>query len=205
MKVGVVSDVHNNVEALTYALAALRECELVLNLGDLVSQYRVTPDILRLSRDAGLVGILGNHEKCILSASGAAMRSRLAADDLAFLESLPDQRWLEIDGRRVKAVHGAPWDDAADIGCQYVFERDHAAMSRLARTEADVLLLGHTHVAMGERLGGMLVLNPGSCGEARDQARRLSFAELDFDAGSATVYEVRPGAQPEPFVGPLAF
>lgn len=203
MRLGVVSDVHNNVEALTYALAALRGCELILNLGDLVSQYRVTPETLRLSREAGLVGILGNHEKAILSPASAGMRSRLAAEDLAFLEALPDQRELELDGRRVKVVHGAPWDDPDDIACCYVFERDTVLMGQLAAVDADVLLLGHTHVAMGARLGDLLVLNPGSCGEARDRERRLSFAELDFGAGAATVYEVRPGEAPRAFIGPL--
>jgi putative phosphoesterase len=205
MRLGVVSDVHNNVEALTYALDALRGCEVLLNLGDLVSQYRVTPEILRVSREAGLLGILGNHEKCILSPASAGMRSRLAPEDLAFLEELPDQRSLSIDGRQVKVVHGSPWDDPADIACTYVFGQDARFLARLATTKADVLLLGHTHVAMATRLGDMLVLNPGSCGEARDRARRLSFAELDFAVGAATVYEVRPGASPEAFIGPLSF
>lgn len=203
MKLGVVSDVHNNVDALTYALEALRTCDVIINLGDLVSQYRVTPDILRLSRDAGLLGILGNHEKSILSPASAEMRSRLAGDDLAFLESLPDQLSLDLDGRRVRIVHGAPWDDPGDIACCYVFEGDTPLMGRLAATDADVLLMGHTHIAMATRLGDLLVLNPGSCGEARDRARRLSFAELDFGAGAAVVYEIRPGALPEPFIGPL--
>jgi len=200
VKVGVVSDVHNNVEALTYALEALRDCELLLNLGDLVSQYRVTPEVLRVSREAGMMGILGNHEKCILSLGSAAMRSRLAPADLAFLEGLPDQRSLSIDGRQVQVVHGAPWDDPSDISCSYVYEQDVRSLNRLSATDADVLLLGHTHIAMATRLGKMLVLNPGSCGEARDRARRLSFAELDFAAGTATVYEVRAGGPPEAFI-----
>ena len=196
MRVGVVSDVHNNVEALTYAFEALSGCDVLLDLGDLVSQYRVTPEILRLSRQAGALGILGNHEKSILAPCGSPMRSRLAPGDLAYLEGLPDQRDLTIDGRRLKVVHGSPWDDPLDINCTYVFERDWASMARLAETPADVLLMGHTHIAMTARLDGLLAVNPGSCGEARDRERRLSFAELDFTAGTATVYEVRKGSPP---------
>ena len=205
MRVGVVADVHNNVEALTYELEALRGCDLVLNLGDLVSQYRVTPDVLRVSRHAGLLGILGNHEKSILAPASAGMRSRLAPEDLAFLEELPDQRSLIVDGRRLKVVHGSPWDDPTDIACNYIYERDSASLKRLSATDVDMLLLGHTHIAMATRLGDMLVLNPGSCGEARDQAHRLTFAELDFAAGVASVYEVRKGAPPKAFIGPLSF
>src|SRR5579883_733182 len=194
MKVGVVSDVHNNLEALTYALDQLRGCELILNLGDLVSQYRVLPETLRIAREHDLLGIVGNHEKAILLPPGSVLRDRLAPCDLAYLRDVPDQRTLELDGRRVRVVHGAPWDDARDISCEYVYE----ANQRLAAAaEADVLLLGHTHIAALSRVDGVLVLNPGSAGEARDRARRLSYAELDFSAGRATVWEIRNGAAPE--------
>lgn len=196
MRIGIVSDVHNNVEALTYALDSLAGCERVLSLGDLVSQYRATPDIMRLARRERVEGIRGNHEKTILAPVGAAVRSQLADEDRAYLETLPHSRELTIEGRTVAVWHGAPWDDAADINCEYVFESDAARMKRLAATPADVVLIGHTHIAMLVRDGGTLMLNPGSCGEGRDAARRLSFAELDFAAGLATVYEIRRGGPP---------
>jgi putative phosphoesterase len=193
MRVGVVSDVHNNVEALTYALAALRHCELVLSLGDLISDYHVSPEIISLANAANLVGILGNHEKTILQHAGSQMRFRLAPSDLAYLEALPAGRDLDIDGRRVKVAHGSPWDDPNDYHCVYVRAHDATALARLEVVDADVILLGHTHVAMALRMGDKLVLNPGSCGEARDAGRRLTFAELDFSAGIASIYQIHAG------------
>jgi putative phosphoesterase len=201
MKVGVVSDVHNNIEALSYALSQLRGCELILNLGDLVSQYRVLPETLRLARDHRLLGIVGNHEKAILLPAAAPLRERLSPCDLAYLQELPDQRTLELDGRRMRVVHGAPWDSPRDISCAYVYEADDKLA---AAAEADVLLLGHTHIAALSLLGGVLVVNPGSCGEARDRFARLSYAELDFGAGCATVWQVRKSSAPEPMLQ-LAF
>ena len=46
------------------------------------------------------------------------------------------------------------------------------------------MLYGHTHMQVAERVGGVLVVNPGSAGDARDHAngRRLSFAVLDTEA-----------------------
>src|SRR5436305_14433643 len=70
MKVGVVSDVHNNIEALAYALAHLRDCDVVLSLGDLVSDYRLDPRVVGMARDAHLLGIAGNHEERILMHPG---------------------------------------------------------------------------------------------------------------------------------------
>jgi putative phosphoesterase len=200
VKVGVVSDVHNNVAALRYALEHLTGCELIFNLGDLVSDYSVSPEIIRVAREARLAGIAGNHEKAILLHPGSTLRDRLAPDDLAFLRDLPARRDLTLDGRGVVVAHGAPWDDPNDYRCQYVYPSDTAALTRLSAIDADVVLLGHTHTSMSVRLGSVLVVNPGSCGEARDRVIGLSFAELDFSAGVATTYQVRPGARPEPVI-----
>jgi putative phosphoesterase len=200
MKVGVVSDLHNNVAALEYALDHLVGCDLVFNLGDLVSDYRVSSDIIRLTRDRGLLSIAGNHEKAILLHPGSTLRNRLSPDDLAFLKSLPPRRELTLDGRSVVVAHGAPWDDPTDYRCQYVYAHDTSALLRLSNVDADIVLLGHTHTAMSLRLGSVLVVNPGSCGEARDRAIGLSFAELDFAAGRVTTYQVRPGAAAEPVI-----
>ncbi|MBV9599550.1 MAG: metallophosphoesterase family protein [Chloroflexi bacterium] len=198
MKVGVVSDVHNNVEALTYALDHLRDCDLVLGLGDLVSDYHVDPRILQVARERGLVSIAGNHEKSILLHPGSQIRSTLSADTLEFLRQLPATREINLDGRRVHVAHGAPWDDPNDYRCAYVLERDLVTLGRVAATtRAEVVLLGHTHRAMAVRTEGTLVINPGSCGEARDAAQRLTFARLDAAAGVASVFLVRPGLEPE--------
>jgi putative phosphoesterase len=200
MKVGVVSDLHNNVAALEYALESLSQCEVILNLGDLVSDYSVNPDIIRLARNADLWSIAGNHEKAILLHPGSTLRDRLAAEDLGFLRNLPSRRDVTFDGRSVVVAHGAPWDDPNQYRCQYVFANDTAALSRLSTIDADVVLLGHTHYSMSLRLGSVLVLNPGSCGEVRDHSIGLSFAELDFSVGVATTYQLRHGAKPEPIL-----
>jgi putative phosphoesterase len=197
MRLGIVSDVHNNVEALTYALECLAGCDLVVSLGDLVSDYRVLPRIIRVAQGTGVVGIRGNHEKSILMHPGSQLRERIAPDDLAYLEALPAQRQLTLDGRRVLVAHGAPWDDPADYRCHYLLARDPAAVAKLSATDADLVLVGHTHLAMSLRAGSVLALNPGSCGEARDAQGRLSYAEVDFARGLATAYQIRHGLGPE--------
>jgi putative phosphoesterase len=198
-RVGVVSDVHNNVVALRAALDGLQGCDLVLSLGDLVSDYRVAPEIIELAQQAGIVGIAGNHEKSIFLHPGSTLKARVAAADLAYLEALPAQRELEIDGRRVLVAHGAPWDDPADYHCQYVTARDRALLKRIGGYPADVVLLGHTHHAMSMRAEGsdLVVVNPGSCGESRAADRRLTFAELDFGAGLVRTYRLRTGEAAE--------
>lgn len=195
MRVGIVSDVHNNVEALEYALARMAGCDLLLNLGDLISEYRVDPAIIRVAREAGLLGIRGNHEKTLLFHPGSRLRQQLDPSDLAYLEALPSERLVEVCGQTVHVAHGAPWDDPADYRCTYVMPRDVAREPRLGGTGAAVLLLGHTHVPMIERAGETVVLNPGSCGERR-MGNGLSYGVLDFEAATAAVWEIRLGQTP---------
>jgi len=201
MKVGIVSDVHNNVEVLTYALDHLRDCDLLLGLGDLVSDYHIDPRVPRLVSDSGLVSIAGNHEKSILLHPGSQIRSRLSTEILGFLRDLPAAREIAFDGRRVHVAHGAPWDDPTDYRCVHVIERDGVALGRVAdSTRADLVLLGHTHRAMAVRVQNTLVVNPGSCGEPRAASQQLTFARLDGAAGLASVFIVKPGLAPEPLL-----
>jgi hypothetical protein len=50
------------------------------------------------------------------------------------------------------------------------------------------VILGHTHYQMSERVGRVLVINPGSAGEPRDarNAFQLSYAVLDTSSGEVT-------------------
>ena len=197
MKIGVVSDVHNNVAALTYALTHLADCEVLLNLGDLVFEYRVTPQIVAIAEEAGLVGIVGNHEKAILQHPASSLRDSLSPDILAWMKALPAQRTMQAEGYELLIAHGAPWDDPHDHRCHYVMEKNATAMERMRQVTADIILLGHTHVPMLAETGDKLVINPGSCGDARGAQDRLSFGKLDFDDGVATVFGVRAGQRPD--------
>ena len=81
---------------------------------------------------------------------------------------------------------------------------DDAAAAAFALTEAPLVLVGHSHVALelsdGDDLRGepapagtqlelgrlRRLLNPGSVGQPRDGDSRAAWLEIDFDAGRAT-------------------
>ena len=109
----------------------LADCQVVLNLGDLVFEYRVETEIVEIARRAGLIGIAGNHEKAILQHPGSSVRDRVPADILDYLKALPASRTMAVDGFDLLIAHGAPWDDPDDFRCDYVHERNNAAMERM--------------------------------------------------------------------------
>jgi putative phosphoesterase len=100
---------------------------------------------------------------------------------LAWLAGLPEQLTLEHAGRRIVVAHGAPWDPPGAIEATYVYPHDAPKLARIGEVEADVVVLGHTHVPMVERVAQRLVINPGSCGVPSGAQRGLTCASLDLD------------------------
>jgi putative phosphoesterase len=53
------------------------------------------------------------------------------------------------------------------------------------------VIVGHTHVPMVHQANDVIVINPGSCSQPRDQDRRGSYAILDAESRSVEVRRVR--------------
>jgi putative phosphoesterase len=83
---------------------------------------------------------------------------------------------LKIAGKTVLMVHSTPWEPRGE----YVFPHS-PRLERFAEVEADFVLYGHTHAQVVRRVGRVLVINPGSAGEARYGGSnwQLSCAILD--------------------------
>jgi diadenosine tetraphosphatase ApaH/serine/threonine PP2A family protein phosphatase len=87
---------------------------------------------------------------------------QLGEERVAWLQSLPQQLELEIDGLgRVLFVHGSPRSDEEMLLRTATDER--LAMI-LGGVEADVVVCGHTHMQFDLRHGSKRVVNAGSVG-----------------------------------------
>lgn len=159
MKLGIVSDIHGNLQGLEQALRLMGDVDLLLCPGDTISGHRFSNDVVALlkARDAQVV--LGNHEHEYLKHLAGAESQRQVADDglVGWLGSRPERLELDLCGKRLLMVHSTPWTH------DYVFpgSRD---MQRFAEVEADFVLGGHTHSSFAARIGRPLVINPGSAG-----------------------------------------
>ena len=162
MRVAVISDVHGNLPALQAVLADIagRGCDVLVNLGDLVSGPLWPAETLSLLMATPALTIRGNHERQLLEPKermGESDRSAhavLDADQLAWIAALPAQ--ARLDGE-VLLLHGTP---RSDLG--YLVERVGPEGARAARPDevaadldgidARVVLCGHTHVPRSLRL-----------------------------------------------------
>lgn len=188
LRLGVVSDIHCNVAGLRRALDVMESIDELLCLGDSIYEYRFSNEVVALLRGLDARVILGNHEEVFFSGHGERARSAdwIDRDHLDWLAAQPHRRALDRGGRRLLMVHSTPWEPRG----AYVVPTS-ADLARFGSAEADIVLYGHTHQQLVRRVGDVLVVNPGSAGDARDarNGRRLSCAVLDPVAVTAEIID----------------
>jgi putative phosphoesterase len=108
----------------------------------------------RLSEFAPVQGIAGNND-------GADIADRLGY-----------QRIVEAGGKRIGMVHGHGWRGSTE----------GIALAAFRGEALDCLIYGHSHIPVIKTVDGLLVLNPGSPTDKRDEAE-YSFAVLTIEAG----------------------
>jgi diadenosine tetraphosphatase ApaH/serine/threonine PP2A family protein phosphatase len=214
MRVAVISDIHANLQALEAVLAEIdgESIEELWCLGDVVGYGPRPNECCDLVRGRAAVSLCGNHDLAVLGALGvgefsgdAAVAARWTADVLG-----DEQRqWLASlapVARRDAAqlFHASPRDPV----WEYVLS-EHAALAALRETDAPLVLVGHSHVALGlgwdgQALDGGLVpggttteldgrrwlLNPGSVGQPRDGDARAAWLLIDIEAKRGTFRRV---------------
>lgn len=80
-------------------------------------------------------------------------------DDFGIRSQVPEQAELELEGRRIIVVHG------------HVFGSPTPDRLAAAFPHADIVVYGHTHEPLEQRVGSTLVVNPGAAGPARFRLR----------------------------------
>jgi diadenosine tetraphosphatase ApaH/serine/threonine PP2A family protein phosphatase len=209
LRIAVLSDVHANLHALE---AVLRDVDAgafdeLWFLGDLVGYGPKPNECTALIRERSAICLAGNHDLVVLGkspvdacagdAAAAARWTQTVLEDSArsFLDSLEPS----AAAPGVSLAHGSPRDPF----WEYVLG-DAAAEAAFAGTEAPLVLVGHSHVALeisnGDDLRGeqapagtalelgrvRRLLNPGSVGQPRDGDPRAAWLEIDKAASRAT-------------------
>lgn len=156
MKIGILGDIHSNIEALDAVLSHFSKngVERVLAVGDLVGYGADPIAVLQRIRSEKIESVLGNHDAAVVDihvdlayfnvyARHAALWTRkiLGADDLAYLKNLP----LTADYKDFVVVHGS-LDQPAEFN--YIQTVRDAERS-LACLQRQVCFVGHSHIPVG--------------------------------------------------------
>ena len=132
-------------------------------------------------------GRVSSHPDSSRSISSRA-RARAGIDPALadWLASRPLRCALTIGGKTLLLVHSTPWEPRG----AYVYPHS-PLLDQFADAGADFVLYGHTHHQLARRVGGVLVINPGSAGDARDpgNGRQLSCAVLDTASEEVSIID----------------
>ena len=180
MKIGIVSDIHAQPQALRRTLEDMPSVDMVLCAGDVISDYRFCAETVDILRRAQVHCIQGNHETGFFGGRNPdylrKCQREFAPELLDFLASAPLSLELETAGVTVLMVHASPWEPFDE----YIYPHS-PQLARFAQLPYDFVIFGHTHVSMVHQAVGVTVINPGSCSQPRDQDRRGAYAILDLD------------------------
>lgn len=193
MRLGLLGDVHGNHLALQAVLAAASSAgvEKLLITGDLIGYYFAPRQVLELLSPWDKCMVRGNHEDMLSAARsdpdsllqvdaryGTGLRTaleQLNEQQLDELCGLPRTQQLDIGGCRILLCHGTPWDND-----QYVYPDAQAELlMRCAMPEFDLVVLGHTHYPMLQKIGRTQVVNPGAVGQPRNRRPGAHWALFD--------------------------
>lgn len=178
-------------------------CERVVCAGDLVDYGLFPEETIALLRERGIPCIRGNHDRWAVGrgcaddperAAGSTYDASgldLSAGAIEFLATLPTRWDAVLDGVRVAVRHGSPKSDMDGIDPRLALGED--VRRWLADTNADVLIVGHTHLAFALLAAdGGLVVNRGAL--LRDPAHRAEGNAMLWDADSGK-FEPAPPLQ----------
>ncbi len=143
MRYGLLADIHEDARFLRAALDHFhREAvDRVLVLGDVFETGRALEGTTQLLREAGAVGVWGNHDFGLSHQPRDDVRSRFYDECMAFMTSLRPR--LEFEDCLI--THVEPWRDAEDIFELWSFESDYEPERSFTALRHRIMLHGHHH------------------------------------------------------------
>jgi putative phosphoesterase len=204
-RIAALSDIHGNAAALEAVLAdiAREKPDHVVIAGDLVlngPDPAIVVDVLRgLATDGTLIAS-GNTDTAVADFDYAAAfpwmtdgipdaivdaaewaHDALGAERLEWLRALPAERRVRTDDDTLVLVcHASPGSQTSG------FDKDldpSVIIERVARTDARVIVCGHTHLPDVRDLGWKVIVNDGSAGYVFDGDPTASWALIDLEGG----------------------
>ncbi len=207
MKIGFISDIHGNIQALDAVMGALEaeRVEHILCAGDLVCYGANPNEVVRAVQCKNISCVTGNYDAAVgwdlpkASREPSSPRNEpfkqaaldwtktiIEKDCQHFLSQLPWTSVFDIAGTRIQTVH-AGFDYLDDWLSPSAPESLYEASKKVS---ANIVVLGHTHQIFTYTCNDVLFINPGPVGRSLDQDPRASFAMFDTDTLETSFHRI---------------
>ena len=182
MKIGIITDIHNNLTALKAVVEKLNqmECDKITCCGDIIGIGPYPEETVQyMMQIPNSIAVRGNHEKYLLEGMPSEYpneenmgfeemkhhkweHSLLSAESIAFLEALPYKTESTCEGFNVSVMHFCMDSDGHYI--HYKMNPSADDLDKMfANVKSDIVLFGHDHcrnVCKGDKF----YINVGSLG-----------------------------------------
>jgi putative phosphoesterase len=197
MRIGIFGDIHGNIDALKAAheAALLRKVDRMYHLGDLGGYAPFVNEVVDFLVEHRIQGVQGNYDEAVandkrhcgcryenslqeemaaLSFEWTKHHSSRASKD--YMRSLPFEIPFTCHGRTIILFHATPLKNNL---YWHQSRKDDFFLEMADKTEADVLIFGHTHIPFRRDLGGKVFINTGSVGKPKDGDTRACLAFVE--------------------------
>jgi predicted phosphodiesterase len=147
MRLGLITDIHEQVEPLRFVLDHFRRkrVELVVVIGDVFETGERIDETCRLLAEARAVGVWGNHDFGLACRPDERVRAKYSETVIEFMTSLRPR--MEIAGCHFS--HVEPWLNPEDLADLWYFDGPPDEHGKLARifdaVPQRIMFAGHFH------------------------------------------------------------
>ncbi|HEC91392.1 MAG TPA: metallophosphoesterase [Candidatus Atribacteria bacterium] len=161
MKIGIISDTHDNLPQIKKAVKTFNreKVELVLHAGDFVSPFTF---LEFKNLNCPLKGVFGNNDG--------------------------DKLYLQEKFKGIGEIYPAPYETNIDHKNIVMLHKERLIDTLAESQKYDVVIYGHTHRTDLRKIGKTIIINPGECGGWL--TGKSSIALLDLESLEAKIIKL---------------
>ncbi|HUJ18351.1 MAG TPA: metallophosphoesterase family protein [Nitrospirota bacterium] len=209
MKLAIFGDIHGNSEALNAAYEEVLRINVdqIFHLGDLGGYAPFVNEVADFLIDHGIAGVQGNYDEAVANdrehcgckyedpvqeqmatLSFEWTKKHATGRTKEFLKHLPTEISFTADGKKVSLFHASPRKN----NLYWYEDRPEKFFKEMSdKTDADVLIYGHTHKPYRKDIDGKMFINAGSVGKPKDGDPRACVAVLEITPDSVATDFIR--------------
>jgi putative phosphoesterase len=199
MKLAFISDIHGNRIALEAVLKDVKEkgVDQIIILGDLCFRGPEPKKSLDIVRELNAQVIKGNADEWVVrgirlgEVPDAALEimqrerewtlSQLNQEDVAYLNNLPTEVYVNYCNYKIHAFHATPTSLFPIVSPE---DSDEHIIEKIIKKEADLYIYGHIHRSYIRYVRGKCVINTGSVGMPFDGIPQAAYALVELNKES---------------------
>lgn len=185
MKIGVITDIHSNIQALNAVLDELDKIKVdkIICCGDIIGIGPNPEEVVQalIKRKNIIIAVRGNHEQYLLKGLPKHIHddkrsmgdeeiknhkwthSKLSDSSKEFLEELPISKMIQIENIKIYIEH-YPREKTGTFKKHFKNPTIEQNEEMFSGIDADIFIYGHTHTTSVNNKNGKWYINPGSLG-----------------------------------------